>query len=115
MSQSEIQRFLDSEEVDNEILSDSLKEVDSENADNDEWLRWQKDEHRAFHWVKMGCIYGVPILAAVVIVVYFSNLLLPCSYRWLSTGELSEIQSLVVSIISGVATSSAVNYFYKSK
>lgn len=114
MSQKEIQQLLDTEEVDNEVLSDSSNKLDSEDAD-EQWIQWQREEHKAFHWVKIGCIYGLPILAAVVIVVYFLNLLLPCSCRWLTTGELSEIQSLVVSILSGVATSLAVNYFYRNK
>lgn len=110
-----MQQVLNSKEVDDEVLSDSLKKTDSEDADNDEWLQWQKDEHRAFHWVKMGCIYGVPVLAAVVIIVYFWNLLMPSCVRWLCTEELSGIQSLAISIVSGVSTSLAVNYFYKSK
>ncbi len=104
---------LDSFEVDSEILSGSPKGLDSENAD-EAFLRWEKDEHKAFHWVKMGCIFVVPILAGVTIVCYFANILLPASCRWLTVEELSGIQSLVVSIISGVTTSLAVNYFYKN-
>lgn len=114
MSRNETQAWLDSNEVDIEVLSDSTKEADSDDADG-EWLRWQKDEGKAFHLVKMVSIYGLPLLTSAIVVVYFLNLLLPQSWRWLSPDELSGLQSLVVSVLSGVATSVAVNYFYKSK
>lgn len=105
---------LDTTEIDKEIDRDSEKNADKENAD-DQWIKQlHRDEEAAFHWVKMGCIYLVPILAASVIIVYVLNLLLPLEWRWLTPEDLSGIQNLAISIFSGVATSLSVNYFYKT-
>ena len=107
------QACLDVSEVDTEIIESSNKDADAEDADK-AFLKWRKDEHWAFHWVKMGCIFIVPLIAVATALVFFFNLLGPKSWRWLTVEELSSIQSLVISIISGVATSLAVNYFYRS-
>lgn len=105
---------LEAEEIDSIITSDSSSNADAENAD-EELLRWQKDEGKAFHCVKMAVIYGLPCLATVVTVVYFAHLLLPAEWRWLAKDELDSLQSLVISVLSGVATSLSVNYFFRQK
>lgn len=105
---------LEADEIDSIITSDSLSKSDSDNAD-EELLKWQKDEGKAFHCVKMAVIYGLPALAAVVTVVYFAHLLLPARWRWLTQEELAAMQGLVISILSGIATSLAVNHFFRKK
>lgn len=104
-----------SQELGKEIIEDSISGADRKNGDDYLWKKYNKDEIKAFHYVKVGCIYFVPLLAAVTIAVFFLNKLLPASRRWLTPAELSDLQTLCVSIISGVATTLVVNYFYKNK
>lgn len=96
-------------------------EVDCDCADEDaradDYLErsLRSGERKAFHYVKLVLIYAIPLLALVVAVVFVLNYILPTQFRWLSDDELSALQSFVISILSGVGTSLAVNYFYHSK
>lgn len=109
------QPSFNSEDVGKEIIEDSRSGADRDNADDYAWKKYNQEEIKAFHVVKLVCIYFVPSIAAITIVVFFANKLLPEKCRWLSTTELTDLQTLCVSIISGVATTLVVNYFYRNK
>jgi len=75
---------------------------------------FQKSELKAFHLVKLVCIYFIPILAFVFVLVVTANLLIPFGFRWLTPEELSGLKDTFVSILSGVATAVCINFFYKN-
>lgn len=97
--------------VEEVLAGNSLQEADKDNADD--LAQLHNKEIKAFHWVKLGCIWLIPFVAAAIIIAFTLNILLPHSWRWLTPTDLSGLQSLVISIVSGIVTSVAVNYFYK--
>lgn len=109
--------WLDEADVYSDVTSSMPEIQDSDATDPDEVLakRWAQEETRAFHWVKMICIRGIPILAGVCIIVYFWHIIgFPCM-RWMSEADLKDLRSIVVSVLSGVVSSVAVGYFYRNK
>ena len=86
---------------------------DPDDADAGLIDQWAKDVSRAFHRVKMGFIYCVPILGLICILIYFWHATAPGGWRWLPAEDLKDLRSTAVSILSGVISSIAVGYFYR--
>lgn len=98
--------------VEEVLAGNSQQEADRENADD--LAQLHNKEIKAFHLVKLGCIWLIPFVAAAIIIAFTLNILLPHGWRWLTPTDLSGLQSLVISIVSGIVTSVAVNYFTKN-
>lgn len=99
-------------DIDISIESESTDDV-GDNVDKKLADEWSRKEKGAFHHVKMISIYFIPIVACIVIIVYFFNILSPEKYRWLTMADIAEIRGIVISVIAGVSTSLAINYFYR--
>ena len=84
-----------------------------EDPDSDLERSLQKKEVNAFHYVKISAIYLIAGLAGLYLVLFFLNLFLPESHRWLSHQELLDLRGIAISILSGVITSLAINYLSK--
>lgn len=105
---------LDEGDVD-DIFRDSSEISGPDDPDESLITQWAKEESKAFHYVKLGCIYGVPVLAAICIIIYFWHVVgFPC-LQWLSDENMKDLRSISVSILSGVISSIAVGYFYRNK
>lgn len=112
------QLHLESDELDVGVPWDGAEDVPFDCdaiADEDIERKMKSVERRAFHAVKLALIYVIPLMAFVIASVYVLNLILPADCRWLSVDDLGVLQGFVISVLSGVCTSLAVNYFYHKK
>ena len=95
-------------------LSDQLNNLpfDGVNDDlNDKRLKHHETVTKFL--LRQGVLFFLCILGAVVLVIYFWHLLMPEWLRWLSKADLEEIRGLVISIVSGMAITLAVDMIGK--
>lgn len=101
--------------LNSDVLQDTSKKADDDDADASLYKKWVIDEDSAAHKVKMGLIYGTPLIAVVIVLTYLHHVAGYPGLRWLTTDDLREIRSIAISVLSGVSSSLAVGYFFRQK
>lgn len=101
--------------LNSDVLQDAPKKADGDDADMSVYKKWGIDEDSAVHKVKMGLIYGTPLIAVVIVLTYLHHVAGYPGMRWLTPDDLREIRSIAISVLSGVSSSLAVGYFFRQK
>lgn len=95
-------------EISNDVASSNLQI-----SDTDLERQHRRDDKVTLHRIKKSCFYGFGVLCTVFVIVWLWHVVMPASWRWLVAEEITNIQSIAISILTGAIASLVISYFLK--
>ena len=96
-----------------EIIAGNGKDVDAELEEKRKRRSFR--EETWFYYVRIVFLGFVSVLGLVVASSYVLHLILPESWRWLSSDQLSSLKDVTISIVTGALISQVTTYFLSKK
>lgn len=96
-------------------ISDNFKTSEIQISDADLERQHRRDDKVTLHRIKKICYYGFGAICTVFVIVWLWHVLMPERWRWLTENEITNIQSIALSIMTGAMASLVSSYFLKKK
>lgn len=104
----------------NAYLDEAVTVDHGQNPDREAYVTLEKDRiarintgEGFFFWVKIVFCGLAVLLFIVVLAIYLWHIVGPECYRWLNAPDIDRIERFCMTILSGIAGTTAITYFFK--